>query len=548
MSALIPWAIEALIASTLLMLLVLALRGTVRRAFGPDVAYALWLLPVLRLMLPPLPRSLPQGWHQAVVAPVSRASETITILMAEPLGLSGGAAAPDPQTPLLGPALVLLWVFGAAAFILWHSLAHARFCRRMLAEQQGGAAMADGVHVIETGAARGPLAFGIWRRYVAFPRDFVERYDADERDLALAHELGHHARGDLIANWAALVVLALHWFNPVAWRAFRAFRADQEIANDARVLAGRDPVTRHLYACAIVKAAHGGAVSAACHLHTIEDLKGRLRMLTTNRPSRARLAGGAGVIAVLTMVGLATTASGTQAAERVRSKVEQATGVKLDELRLPAAFQSAPPAPAAPVAPTAMPAPPAPPAPPALGPDGKPMKHRYRVVIRDRDGHVTETDSDTPPDMAGVDPVPPVPPVPPAPSVQVRSMTRIMRRDRDGHVVTQNFAGDIPEISDANCSGPDTARPPVMHQEKDGKRVIIICRNRIEHMAHDGAAMAARAPDIERRAYTHALEGLRDARSRIAGKTAMTAEARAQALQGIDEAIREVEGDLAKVD
>ncbi len=547
MSALIPWAIEALIASTLLMLLVLALRAPVRRAFGPDIAYLLWLLPVLRLLLPPLPQSLSQGWHQAVVAPVSQASETFTILVAEPLGFSGGAAAPDPQTPLLGPALVMLWVFGAAAFILWHTLAHARFCRRMLAEQHGGEAMADGVHVIETGAARGPLAFGIWRRYVAFPRDFVERYDADERDLALAHELGHHARGDLIANWAALVVLALHWFNPVAWRSFRAFRADQEIANDARVLAGRDAVTRHLYACAIVKAAHGGAVSAACHLHTIEDLKGRLRMLTTNRPSRARLMSGIGVIALLTTAGLATTASGTQAAERVRSKVEQATGVKLDELRLPVAFQSAPPAPPpAPDAPTAMPAPPAPPAPPAVSADGH-ARHHYRVVIRDHDGHVTTTDSDTPPDMAAIAPVPPVPPVPPMPGMHSRSEVRIIRRDHDGHVMTENFMGNIPEISSANCDGPDTARPPVMHKDKGGKRIIIICHNRIERMAHDGAAMAARSPDIERRAYTHALEGLRDARSRIAGKTSMSSEARDRALQGIDEAIREVEGDLAKV-
>jgi bla regulator protein BlaR1 len=126
-------------------------------------------------------------------------------------------------------------------------------------------------------------------------------------------------------------------------------------------------------------------------------------------------------------------------------------------------------------------------------------------------------------------------------------MTRIIRRDRDGHIMTENFTGDMPEISSANCEGPDTARPPVMHQDKGGKRVIIICHNRIERMAHDGAAMAARSPDIERRAYTHALEGLRDARTRIAGKISMSAEARTQALQGIDEAIHEVEGDLAKV-
>ena len=44
----IALAIEALAASTALMLLVLALRGPVRRAFGAELAYLLWLLPVLR--------------------------------------------------------------------------------------------------------------------------------------------------------------------------------------------------------------------------------------------------------------------------------------------------------------------------------------------------------------------------------------------------------------------------------------------------------------------------------------------------------------------
>ena len=39
------WIIETLIASTLLMLFVLALREPVSRHFGPRIAYALWLLP-----------------------------------------------------------------------------------------------------------------------------------------------------------------------------------------------------------------------------------------------------------------------------------------------------------------------------------------------------------------------------------------------------------------------------------------------------------------------------------------------------------------------
>lgn len=548
-ASLIPWAIEALIASSVLMVAVLCLRGLVRRSFGPDVAYALWALPALRLLLPPLP----QSWREIAVAPVVRASEQITVYVIEPLG--GDVAAPAVQHPSLGPILVSLWVVGAAAFIGWHSIAHARFCRRMLDQTAREATVEGGVRLIETGAASGPLAFGIWRRYVAFPRDFIERYDADERNLALAHELGHHARGDLIANWIALVVLALHWFNPIAWRAFRAFRADQEIANDARVLAGQNPMLRHTYACAIVKAAHGGAVSAACHLHTIEDLKGRLRMLTTNKTSRLRRFSGSAAIALLTLGGLAATASGTQAAERVRSSVQKATGVdiaSLDHLALPAPVAAAmavaapapvavpavvtAPAPVADVAQAEVPAPPAPP--PAVGP----------------------VPPAPPAPPAAMAPLPPLPPmsadedtttvtVTPDGKSEHRRVVRIVRRDKDGKVSTEDFAGmpEIPEVSSRNCPGDGDRHETVLNQKKDGKRVIIICTNRIERMAREGAAVAANAKDIERNAYRSALAGLRSAQERMRADTRMGEDARKEAIEAIGQSIREIEEDLAKV-
>ncbi len=41
----IGWAVETIAAATLLMLLVLVLRGPVARRFGPQAAYALWALP-----------------------------------------------------------------------------------------------------------------------------------------------------------------------------------------------------------------------------------------------------------------------------------------------------------------------------------------------------------------------------------------------------------------------------------------------------------------------------------------------------------------------
>jgi bla regulator protein BlaR1 len=500
----IAWAIETLVATGLLMLLVLAIRAPIRRTFGPGIAYALWLLPLVRMILPPLPMlwrkvaaaSLPQD-----TTPIARASDTITVFVVKPLGL-GEAAAPAAHQPSLGLLVAALWVAGAAAFFAWHWIAHVRFCRRMLSAAVPARATAPGVHVIESDAAAGPLAFGVLRRYVAFPRDFADRYDTDEQDLALAHELGHHARGDLLANWAALIVLAVHWFNPIAWRAFRAFRTDQEMANDARVLRGRDSAFRHAYGRAIVKSAHGGAISAACHLHTIHALKGRLKMLSTSRKSRSRILGGAAIVGALIVTGLGLTASGTEAAEGLRAKVGSTIGV---DLTRPVAAVIAPTPPTAPV---------------------------------------SAQDASAP--------IPPTPPAPAAPAAAIATPSTTAERTRviqDGKVITENVQGalaDMPQVTSAACGAGD-ARQMVMNDQSGGKNRMIICTDRIAAAAAQGAEMAANSADIERNAYRSALSGLQNARAKVASDPHMGSAERAEAMSSIDESIQEIQDDLAHV-
>ena len=54
-----------------------------------------------------------------------------------------------------------------------------------------------------------------------------------------SHELAHLRRRDLFKQVAASLVIALHWFNPLAWWAARRMRVEGEMAVDARVLRWR---------------------------------------------------------------------------------------------------------------------------------------------------------------------------------------------------------------------------------------------------------------------------------------------------------------------
>ncbi|WP_449356515.1 M56 family metallopeptidase [Alishewanella longhuensis] len=60
------------------------------------------------------------------------------------------------------------------------------------------------------------------------PSDFKQRFTKQERHLILQHERAHLQAGDLHINLIALLFLALFWFSPLTWLAYRRFRADQD--------------------------------------------------------------------------------------------------------------------------------------------------------------------------------------------------------------------------------------------------------------------------------------------------------------------------------
>ena len=152
------------------------------------------------------------------------------------------------------------------------------------------------IKIVETAAVGGPLAFGLVEKYIAVPTNFFRDYAPRERELALEHEIAHHESGDLAANFVGLMILSLHWFNPVVWFAWIAFRQDQETACDARVLAksGRD--VRAVYGRTIAKSASGHRLGLASPLNQKDKIKGRLKMLGQSEKStlRRRLGGASG--------------------------------------------------------------------------------------------------------------------------------------------------------------------------------------------------------------------------------------------------------------
>ena len=339
------WLIDTLIVTAALMAAVLVLRRPVARHFGAQMAYLLWAVPLARLFMPPLTQTI----EIPVSEPLSDAGA-----MAMPVG---GMLAPSdlypadavPQATFSQELLmaadwfavgVTIWLCGAAIFLITQLAAYLQNRRELLNDAVQVARIGD-IRVIEIAGISGPFAFGLWRRYIALPIGFTRQYDPVERELALAHERSHHRSGDLWANFAGLAMLSLHWFNPVAWLAWRAFRFDQEAACDARVLRQRSAAERTAYARAIAKAATGHTLAFASPLNPKDKIVERLKIMKQKETSRGRKWLGGVLIGTGLVTVMAMTATVSYAIQPV-------------------------PSPGAPEAPPAPPVPPTPPVPPAV--------------------------------------------------------------------------------------------------------------------------------------------------------------------------------------
>jgi len=296
----IDWLIGTLIATSVLMALVLLVREPVRRQFGPAAAYGLWLIPVLRLIMPPL-------------TSIERA-----VPVAKPLSVLLRQSATASVMPTIYPTLierfggwetlaVSAWLVGGLVMLLCGLLIY-RWQRRQVLRDSVHSTPIGNIRIVRSTAVRGPIAFGIFDRVIALPIDFEDRYDAQERHLALDHELAHHRSGDLIVGQVAYVLLCLQWFNPLAWVSYSAFRFDQEAACDARVLATMSGENRAAYARAITKAASGRALLFAGALDRPTTLHRRLAAMLTS-PNRGRRLAGKTLIALTAVAALPLTAS-----------------------------------------------------------------------------------------------------------------------------------------------------------------------------------------------------------------------------------------------
>ena len=356
------FAFDTLFWTGVLIIAVLALRRPVSRHFGARAAYALWALPFLRLVLPPivLPASIAPETAPSVIVPIGGYGVTET---------GGGGVLLQPMVasqPTIDWALIgmTVWAAGTLVFLvrryaLYFAMRHQLLRASIEVGTRGR------VRLVESPATASPVAFGVFDKVIALPEGFMAQTEETRRDLALEHELAHHRAHDLLANALVQPLFALHWFNPLGWVGWRAMRRDQEAACDARVVARCDARLRETYASTIAsfatrtdrRASLALAAPMACPVLGDKSIIHRLRSLTMSDVSprrrvaaRALMIGALAALPLTASISYAEALSVPDAPDAPTAPVAPAAPIAPDAPEAPAA-PDAPLAPLAPVAP-----------------------------------------------------------------------------------------------------------------------------------------------------------------------------------------------------
>ncbi|WP_336775458.1 M56 family metallopeptidase [Paenibacillus sp. MMO-58] len=374
------WILSASLMASVLVVLILAAKGLLRDKLKPRWGYLLWLLLILRLVLPWAPES-PISMYNIVHLFAEKnhfaaANETIITPAVKPEteGVNPTQLTQSPQDTLAAiqkdPAIKksatsaaplqvasIVWLVGAVVFLGMMFRANLRFARKIKGEKAimdpGIAALFESckedmnlrrrITLIRTNRVSSPTLFGLFKPKLLLPGTALQTLSEAQLRYVFLHELSHVRRNDIALNGVMSILLALHWFNPFVWYAYHKMRVDQELACDALALTRVKPEESKEYALTIIKLLELFTkpihlAGAASILGNKKELKRRLIMITSPVRSSYKWSVG-GVIVFLLLGGAALTNASSEEQQKgattqtANAAIENLTTVWADALK-----------------------------------------------------------------------------------------------------------------------------------------------------------------------------------------------------------------------
>lgn len=255
------WSVSAM--ASVLVVLIIVLQRVLTHHLKPRWHYLMWLLVIVRLILPWGPES-----EFSIYNWIGYTDSIESVMPVNQVEILAGAAVPEAATQSIYQNLFIVWLVGACLLGANSIRVNWKFARRI---QKETVAVTDArvlqlfnqckktmsihtsVSLVESNHLGTPSLFGFLKPQLIMPKAILTNLDDNQLQHVFLHELAHRKRNDIWVNGFMQALLIIHWFNPVLWYAARRMQEDQEIASDALALSFLTPDQSRNYGYTLIK-------------------------------------------------------------------------------------------------------------------------------------------------------------------------------------------------------------------------------------------------------------------------------------------------------
>ncbi|MCI3923557.1 M56 family metallopeptidase [Paenibacillus sp. TRM 82003] len=295
--------------ATALVFLIFAIKWGFKEKLKPRWTYLLWMLLLLRLVLPWTPESSfsmfnflsLDNYNGTILEESGRSTDPKTVTMQLPTLNAESVTLPTAvATVSLKQIGSVIWLAGTIMTLGIIVFSNVRFALKVkneprvqdpnvlsileIARHEMG--IRRNITLMKSNRVASPTLLGVLKPKLLMPKSGLDALSAAEMRFIFLHECSHVKRNDIATNWLMNALLVLHWFNPLLWYAYHKMRDDQEIACDSLALTRITQEESKDYAFTIIKLleAFGKPVhlaSAASMSGNKKELKRRIFMIGT---------------------------------------------------------------------------------------------------------------------------------------------------------------------------------------------------------------------------------------------------------------------------
>jgi beta-lactamase regulating signal transducer with metallopeptidase domain/ketosteroid isomerase-like protein/DNA gyrase inhibitor GyrI len=273
------WMGPMLWQASLLIVVISVLDMLLRKWAWPQVRYALWLLVLIKLVVPPtwsLRTSIVSQVQPGIEQRVRFIAPRTTLFENKPIDLSAQrkvqetsvsaqseTASQQPTEPVLTQTTatgtirpswqtiaMAVWLVGIITFFAlllgrmlqlrhWHQLQKKREIPQWFHELLVDTAQHLGLQrlpaIVFSNKAVTPAVYGMFRPVMLLPANYFDDLTEEEAAHVLLHELAHLKRGDLWLHGICLLLQIVYWFNPLILWVRRQMKHVREICCDLTV-------------------------------------------------------------------------------------------------------------------------------------------------------------------------------------------------------------------------------------------------------------------------------------------------------------------------